>query len=88
MRTDARAISASLPLQMESFNRRATLPFFEGLLPEASQRITIAQALGVSEQNEFRLLEKIGGEVAGAIEVWPEGIHNPPQLMKTLPFIL
>lgn len=70
----ARPISASLPLQPEPFDRRTTLPFFEGLLPEASQRTAIAQALGISERNEFRLLEEIGGEVAGAIEVWPEGV--------------
>jgi len=71
----ARPVSASLPLQPERFDRRATLPFFEGLLPEAAQRTTIAQALGISERNEFRLLEEIGGEVAGAIEVWPEDIE-------------
>ena len=71
---NARPVSASLPLQPEPFDRRATLPFFEGLLPEASQRTAIAQALGISERNEFRLLEEIGGEVAGAIEVWPEGV--------------
>ena len=69
---NARPVSASLPLQSEPFDRRATLPFFEGLLPEASQRTAIAQSLGISERNEFRLLEEIGGEVAGAIEVWPE----------------
>jgi serine/threonine-protein kinase HipA len=72
--SNARPVSASLPLQPEPFDRRATLPFFEGLLPEASQRTAIAQALGISERNEFRLLEEIGGEVAGAIEVWPEGV--------------
>ena len=72
---NARSVSASLPLQPEPFVRRATLPFFEGLLPEASQRTAIAQALGISERNEFRLLEEIGGEVAGAIEVWPEDIE-------------
>ncbi len=49
--SNARPVSASLPLQLEPFDRRATLPFFEGLL------------------------EEIGGEVAGAIEVWPEGIE-------------
>lgn len=72
---NARPVSASLPLQPDPFDRRATLPFFEGLLPEASQRTAIAQALGISERNEFRLLEEIGGEVAGAIEVWPEDIE-------------
>ncbi len=41
-------------------------------MPEASQRTAIAQSPGISERNEFRLLEEIGGEVAGAIEIWPE----------------
>ncbi len=69
----AHPISASLPLQKDAFDRRASLPFFEGLLPEAAQRTAVAQALGVSERNEFRLLEELGGEVAGAVEIWPEG---------------
>jgi serine/threonine-protein kinase HipA len=69
---EALPVSASLPLRPEPFDHRATLPFFEGLLPEASQRTAIARALGISERNEFRLLEEIGGEVAGAIEIWPE----------------
>lgn len=73
--SNARPVSVSLPLQPEPFDQRSTLPFFEGLLPEASQRTAIAQALGISERNEFRLLEEIGGEVAGAIEVWPGGIE-------------
>ena len=71
----SRPISASLPLQPEPFDRRATLPFFEGLLPESSQRRAIAQTLGVSEQNAFGLIEALGAEVAGAIEVWPEGVE-------------
>ena len=75
---DARAISVSLPLRTEAFNRRETLPFFEGLLPEAAQRTAIAQTLGVSERNEFRLLEELGGDVAGALEVWPAGETPPP----------
>ena len=85
---NARPVSASLPLQPEPFDRRATLPFFEGLLPEASQRTAIAQALGISERNEFRLLEEIGGEVAGAIEVWPEDVEptsaGAPEMSRIL----
>lgn len=71
--SDAQAISVSLPLRAEPFLRRETRPFFEGLLPEESQRIAVARALGISQQNEFRLLEQIGGEVAGALSLWPEG---------------
>ena len=32
---DARPLSQSLPLQLESFDDRSTRPFFAGLLPEA-----------------------------------------------------
>ncbi len=84
-RPDVRPVSASLPLQTKPFDLRATLPFFEGLLPEASQRTAIAKALGISEQNTFRLLEKIGGDVAGAIEVWPENRKPAPVDLQALP---
>lgn len=74
---DPRPISTALPIRPEPFDRRATLPFFEGLLPEASQRTAVAQALGISERNEFRLLEALGGEVAGALEIWPDDTPPP-----------
>lgn len=73
-----RAISVSLPLRREAFSRRESRPFFEGLLPEESQRVAIAGALGLSEENEFRLLEALGGEVAGALSLWPES-DKPPE---------
>ena len=83
--SDARAISVSLPLRAEPFLRRETRPFFEGLLPEESQRIAVARALGISQQNEFRLLEQIGGEVAGALSLWPEGDTPPTASYDTPP---
>ena len=61
-RPSARAISVSLPLRAEPFSRRESQPFFEGLLPEESQRTAIAGALGLSKENEFRLLEVLGGD--------------------------
>lgn len=85
---EALPVSASLPLRPETFNHRATLPFFEGLLPEASQRTAIARALGISERNEFRLLEEIGGEVAGAIEIWPEDAEPDSGTTSRQPAIL
>ncbi len=76
-RQDPRAISISLPLRAAPFSRRESRPFFEGLLPEEDQRVAIADALGVSKQNEFKLLEQLGGEIAGALSLWPEG-DTPP----------
>lgn len=73
----ARAISLSLPKRDEPFSRRETRPFFAGLLPEEGQREAVARALGVSKANDFRLLERLGGDVAGALTLWPEG-EAPP----------
>jgi serine/threonine-protein kinase HipA len=69
-------ISQSLPKRTEPFNRRETRPFFAGLLPEEFQRETVAQNLGISKANDFRLLEALGGDVAGALTLWPE--DEPP----------
>ena len=74
----APALSFSLPKQAEPFNRRACQPFFGGILPEEGQRAAIARALGVSADNEFRLLEYLGGEVAGALTLLPEGEAPAP----------
>src|SRR3954462_703088 len=71
------AISISLPKRVEPFNRRETRPFFAGLLPEEGQRDAVARALGVSKANDFRLLERLGGDVAGALTLWPEGDAPP-----------
>lgn len=67
MRSDAVALSASLPLQAEPFADHKTRPFFAGLLPEGQMRRLIAQQFQVSGQNDFALLERIGGECAGAV---------------------
>lgn len=86
---DARtpALSFSLPKQAEPFNRRACQPFFGGILPEEGQRTAIARALGVSADNEFRLLEHLGGEVAGALTLLPEG-ETPPLPSAAAPRML
>ncbi|WCP16268.1 Serine/threonine-protein kinase toxin HipA (plasmid) [Sphingobium sp. AntQ-1] len=76
-RSDARPLSHSLPLQPDIFDRRACRPFFGGLLPEADQRSGVAGALGVSAANEFALLDRLGGDVAGALTLLPEG-EIPP----------
>ena len=65
----AQALSASLPLQPERFGRNECRPFFAGLLPEEDSRRLIAKSFGVSERNDFALLEKIGAECAGAVSL-------------------
>lgn len=76
-RPDCSALSRSLPKQSEPFDRRRTRPFFAGLLPEEAQRDAVARALGLSRGNDFALLKALGGDVAGALTLWPEG-ETPP----------
>lgn len=66
-------LSQSLPLRAEPFDDRATRPFFAGLLPEGDKRKFVAQALQVSRQNDFALLDGIGGECAGAVTLLESG---------------
>ena len=61
-----------MPKQQEPFKDHACKAVFGGLLPEESQRTAIARALGVSPDNPFRLLEALGGDVAGALAFLPK----------------
>ena len=74
---DAIALSTSLPLQAEPFDDRKTRPFFAGLLPEGQMRRLIAQQFQVSGQNDFALLDHIGGECAGAVTLLEPGQALP-----------
>lgn len=72
-RTDAMPLSLSLPLRRQRFPHRDCMPFFGGVLPEGRNRRLIAGILGVSEGNDFALLERLAGECAGAVALLPEG---------------
>lgn len=74
---DVVALSASLPLQAEPFDDRKTRPFFSGLLPEGQMRRLIEQQFQVSGQNDFALLDHIGGECAGAVTFLEPGQTLP-----------
>lgn len=73
----ATALSQSLPLQAKPFDDHQTRPFFAGLLPEGQMRRLIAQQFQVSGQNDFALLDHIGGECAGAVTFLEPGQALP-----------
>lgn len=75
---DAVPLSRSLPLQAEPFRGKQARPFFAGILPDEGPRQQIAAILGVSQANDFALLERIGGECAGAVSLLPEDVPFPP----------
>lgn len=67
-------LSQSLPLQPDRFTRKQCRGFFAGILPEESNREIIARNLGISARNDYSMLERIGGECAGAISFLPTGV--------------
>jgi serine/threonine-protein kinase HipA len=70
-------LSQSLPLRKERFTRKECRGFFAGILPEESKREIIARNLGISARNDYAMLERIGGECAGAITFVPIGEPMP-----------
>ena len=73
-RHDATPLSLGLPLRPEPYPDDLSRPFFANLLPESDLRRRIAGKLGLSERNDFALLEAVGGECAGAVSLLAEGI--------------
>jgi serine/threonine-protein kinase HipA len=63
------AISRSLPLAGGDAPASAGHAFFANLLPEGRVRELVARHLGVSQGNDFALLDALGGECAGALVI-------------------
>jgi serine/threonine-protein kinase HipA len=83
---DAIALSHSLPLRTSAFVDGPVKSYFAGLLPEGQLRQVISQHLHVSSQNEFAILEKIGGECAGAVSLLKAGaVPSVPQDTDLMP---
>jgi serine/threonine-protein kinase HipA len=76
-KADAYPLSRSLPLRKERFSRKECRGFFAGILPEESNREIIARNLGISARNDYAMLERIGGECAGAVTFVPAGESLP-----------
>lgn len=73
--------SEASPKREEPFPDAVCDAVFGGLLPEEGQRTAVAAALCVSRDNPFRLLQALGGNVAGALAFLPEGeVPTAPDL--------
>ncbi|QSV45467.1 type II toxin-antitoxin system HipA family toxin [Geobacter benzoatilyticus] len=81
-------LSLSLPLRPDPYLDDESHPFFANLLPEEKIRAVIARNLGVSVNNDFGLLERIGGDCAGAVSLYPETgkpKHEPSRYRQLSP---
>jgi serine/threonine-protein kinase HipA len=72
-------LSLNLQLREEGFPHRDCLAFFGNLLPEEDVRAQLALTTGISASNDYRLLERFGGDVAGAVTLLAPG-EPPPTL--------
>ena len=62
-------LSLSLPLQKKPFLDDLSHPFFANLLPEEKIKVVLARNLGISLHNDYGMLERIGGDYAGAVSL-------------------
>lgn len=76
---DSTPLSLSMPLSLgRSYDYRITAPWLSNLLPDDDQvRKNWARELGVSASNAIELLEQVGHDVAGAVQLaTPAEIEN------------
>jgi serine/threonine-protein kinase HipA len=72
--SDGPPISQSLPVRAETYGNRICTAVFGGVLPEQDVRRAVAGWLGVSSTNDYKLLEELGGDCAGALEFLVDGV--------------
>lgn len=69
-------LSCRMPLRQEAYDDAVAFPFFENLLPDGNARLLAANAAGLDYQAIHSLLQRFGGDVAGAISIvsYEEGV--------------
>ncbi|GAA6134938.1 type II toxin-antitoxin system HipA family toxin [Oceaniserpentilla sp. 4NH20-0058] len=68
------SISLTLPVVGEAYSDALVFPFVENLLPEGEIRQKIQDLHKIEDGNYERLLDILGGDVAGAISFYPQGV--------------
>ena len=82
-RADSVPISLSLPLQTEAFSSEKTRNFFDGMLPEGFTRRSVAQWVRADEDDYLSILDSLGRECLGAIQIVEESAVPPePEYRK------
>ena len=78
-------ISVRMPVHADIYERLYAEPFFDNLTPEGDPLKIIAAHYGVSANNPFSILDKIGGDCAGAVSLY-EG--DMPQSAVSAPIAI
>lgn len=68
-------LSYSIPLSDKPFGHDVMEPFLSGLLPEDIIRTRLGRILQIPRENTYAFLKAIGGDCAGAIAFYSEGMR-------------
>ncbi len=71
------AVSLKCPVRAKPYTGLEAAAVFENLLPEGNIRSTLGQATKHDPSDTVGLLGVVGGECAGALQLWPKG-ESPP----------
>ena len=71
------AVGYRCPVRAKPYTGLEAAAVFENLLPEGTLRSTLGQATKRDPGDTVGLLGVVGGECAGALQLWPEG-ESPP----------
>ena len=69
------SLSYSLPLRLEAYGDETALNFFANLLPPVYVRKKLEKCIHISAGNVFGFLKALGGDCAGAVSLYPEGVR-------------
>jgi serine/threonine-protein kinase HipA len=82
---DATPISISMPLIPGArYKNQSARPFLQGLLPDNSETLgALARTYGTSAANPMALLEHVGRDTAGAVQLLPPGADSDDAAART-----
>ena len=83
--TGACELSQSLPLSDRPFDALTSKVFFENLLPPEVVRRRLEKIIHVSHDNVFGYLKALGGECAGAVSLYEEGVIPETSAKRLMP---
>lgn len=76
------SLSLSMPTTVKVHKKRVVLPFLQGLLPDSEEALrAIARRFSVSPKNPFGMLEYVGADVAGAVQICCPGDGPSDQVL-------
>lgn len=71
------AVGLRCPVRAKPYTGTDAAAVFENLLPEGALRGALGQATKHDPSDTVGLLGAVGGECAGALHLWPEGVSPP-----------